>query len=117
MPKTYEYATLDSVVEALNQGERIDSSDVRPSLRSAMVHVGYYGMRGCYMPEESSHFYARNRREIVEAHCETCRHFDDSERVPQGFRASLMRGGSAYTRDGRTSFEVDVVTVSDLLRD
>jgi hypothetical protein len=116
MPKVYEYATLDSVIDALNQGESIALEDIRPSLRGATVHVGYHGMGGGYMPDYGSHFYARNRRAIVDAHCETVCRFDESNRAPNGFRRSLMAGISARSRDGRTCFEVDVLSVSDAIR-
>jgi hypothetical protein len=113
MPKTYRYATLDDVIDALNQGESIALNDVRPSLRASWIHVGYHGIGSGYLPDTDSHVYARNRRAIVDSHCDTCRMFDDSSRVPAGFRATLMRGGSARSADGRTLFEVDCVTVRD----
>lgn len=113
MPKTYRFATLDSVIESLNQGSHIALDDVRPSLRSAWIHVGYRGMGGVYLPD--SDVYARNRRAVVDAHCDTARMFDDyAARVPAGFRAALMRGESARSRDGRTLFVVDCVTVRDV---
>jgi len=115
MPKAYKFATLDSVIEALNQGARISAEDIRPSLRGTWIHVGYYGMGGGYMPDSDSHFYARSRRAIVDSHCDTVRDFDESDRAPAGFRASLMAGGSAYSRDGRTCFETDSITVNDAI--
>lgn len=114
MPKAYRFATLDAVVDALNQGESIVLEDVRPSLRDSWIHVGCHGMGGGYLPDYDSHVYARNRRAIVDSHCDTCRMFDDSLRVPAGFRATLLRGGSARSADGRTLFEVDCVTVRDV---
>ena len=113
MPKTYRFATLDSVLDALNQGLRVALEDVRPSLRSAWIHVGYHGLGSGYLPDSDSHFYARSRRAIVDSHCDTCRMFDESGRVPNGFRAALLRGGAAYSRDGRTCFETDSITVTD----
>lgn len=117
MPKSYRYATLDSVIDALNQGAHISLADIRPSLHAAWIHVGYHGMGGGYMPDEGSHFYARSRRAIVDSHCDTVRDFDESERAPSGFRASLMAGCGAYSRDGRTYFETDSVTVREAVGD
>lgn len=108
MPKTYRYATLDSVIDALNQGESVDLSDVRPSLHSTRVWFGFHGIGGGYMPEPESFIHARNKRAIVDAHCDTARMFDDyASRVPAGFRSDLMAGGGAWSRDGRTYFEID----------
>lgn len=115
MPKTYRYATLDSILEALNQGSCVALEDVRPSIRGAWIHVGYHGLGSGYMPNPDSHFYARSRRAIVDSHCDTCRMFDESGRVPNGFRTTLLRGGAAYSKDGRTCFEVDSLTVSDAI--
>jgi hypothetical protein len=117
MPKTYRYATLDDVIDALNQGARVSRADVRPSLLSSRVHVGFYGMGGGYLPDDSSHCYARSRRAIVDSHCDTVRYFDEADRAPAGFRASLMRGESAYSRDGSTCFELDCVTLGELIGD
>jgi hypothetical protein len=114
MPKSYRFATLDSAIEALNQGEPISLSDVRPSIRTAWIHVGYHGLGGGYLPDDSSHVYARSRRAIVDAHCDTVRSFDESDRAPSGFRRDLMRGAAAYSRDGRTCFEVDCLTLREL---
>lgn len=117
MPKTYRYTSLDDVMDALNHGACISRADIRPSLLSARVHVGYYGMGGGYLPDDSSYYYARSRRAVVDSHCDTVRDFDESDRAPAGFRASLMRGESAYSRDGRTCFETDCVTLGELIGD
>lgn len=114
MPKEYKLATLDSVLDALNEGRVIHVADVRPSIRDAWIHQGWHGMGGGYMPEDSSRFYARSRRAIVDAHCDTVRDFDESDRAPSGFRRTLMRGGAAYSRDGRTCFEVNCDTLRAL---
>lgn len=114
MPKAYEVATLDEALERLNDGRTLRVEDVRPSLRNAWIHVGYHGMGSGYLPDSDSHFYARSRRAIVDAHCDTCRDFDDSARVPDNFRRDLMRGCAAYSRDGRTCFELDCVTLREL---
>jgi hypothetical protein len=114
MPKVYEAATLDAALERLNDGRTLSIADVRPSIRDAWVHVGYYGMGGGYLPEDSSHYYARSRRAVVESHCDTVRSFEDAARAPNGFRRTLMRGGAAWSRDGRTCFEVDCVTLREL---
>lgn len=115
MPKAYRFATLDSVLDALNQGSRVALEDVRPSLRSARIHVGYHGLGSGYMPNPDSHFYARNRRAIVDSHCDTCRMFDESGRAPNGFRRALLAGYSTYSRDGRVCFEIDSVTVAEVI--
>lgn len=112
MPKVYEIATLDDAIERLNDGRAIALSDVRPSLRSAWIHVGYQGMGGGYMPD--SHIYARSRRAVVDAHCDSVRSFEESGRAPDGFRRALMSGAAAYSRDGRTCFETDCVTLREL---
>lgn len=117
MPKTYRYATLDDAIDALNQGANISRADVRPSLLSAWVHVGYYGMGGGYLPDDSSYYYARSRRAIVDSHCDTVRDFDESNRAPAGFRASLMSGCPAYSRDGQTCFEIHCTTLGELIGD
>lgn len=114
MPKIYEFATLDSVVDALNDGRRIALDDVRPSLRDSWIHVGYRGMPG-YMPEDGSHFYATSRRRIVDAHCESVCQEDESDRAPNGFRRSLLAGGSGYSRDGRTVYETDSITIREAI--
>jgi hypothetical protein len=117
MPKAYKHATLDSVIEALNQGEQPDLADIRPSIHGATIHVGFHGIGGGYMPDDSSRIYARNRRAIVDSHCDTARMFDDyASRVPAGFRADLMRGCGAWSRDGRTYFELDTMSVSGAAR-
>lgn len=114
MPKVYEVATLDEALARLNDGRSVRLDDVRPSLRNAWIHQGWHGMGGGYMPDDSSRHYARSRRAIVDSHCETVCDFEESGRAPDGFRRTLMRGGAAYSRDGRTCFETDCVTLREL---
>lgn len=116
MPKTYDFSTLAKVLDALNDGRRISLDEVRPSLHGARLHVGMTGCGAGYMPDPDSHFYARNLRAVVDSHCDSCRYADESGRAPNGFRRSLLAGCGAYSRDGRTFYEVSTVTVSDAVR-
>jgi hypothetical protein len=117
MPKDYRFATLDSVINALNQGATIHLADIRPSLHDSYIWQGFYGMGGGYMPDDDSRFYARNLRAVVDSHCETVCDFDEKDRAPSGFRAGLMSGSSEYSRDGRTCFEVCRMTVREATSD
>ena len=115
MPKTYRYSTLDDVLQALNEERSISREDVRPSLLGTTIHIGLSGIGAGYMPD--SYTYCRSRRALVDAHCDTARMYDDyAERVPAGFRRSLMAGCGAWSRDGRTYFEVDTITISEVIR-
>jgi hypothetical protein len=114
MPKQYEFATLESVLQAFNEGRAVSLADIRPSLHNALVWQGYYGMSGGYVPDDDSRFFATNKRQVIDSLCESARAEDDySERAPAGFRRDLMQCHSAYSRDGNTVYEIARMSVRE----
>lgn len=111
MPKTYEYATLDDVLQALSEEQYVRRADVRPSLHDAYVWQAMESMSGGYMPHARS--FSRAKRHAVDGLCESVCHATEADRAPNGMRRDLM-DGYAFHHEG-TCYEVVRMTVRECL--